>query len=319
MRSSPWPSSWSFSCSLADRRVEAQRPLDGSPWRRLHQPCSLASREPRLAVTNVVTIAGLLATAIASTCARVWSRHAATARMLTRFAAAGMRAVSGFSPARLLLPTLGPCRARRMTRVGGAVSSWFRCRGCCRTPGIGGRRLRPPSRPRHPPRAGIGHVLLGTAFVVVVVGSPRPRRVTAPSARATATSVCSRSHHARTRCRSPGTVRHLAVDPTDRRGTPWRSASSSASRRPQGDPMLIAAGGGCAREESPLRLEVVLHRPVKVEVVLAQVREDESVEADPVETPERGSVRGRLEGDAPVARVSISRRTDAGDRSLRGW
>ncbi len=40
-------------------------------------------------------------------------------------------------------------------------------------------------------------------------------------------------------------------------------------------------------EESPLRLEVLLHRAVQVEVVLAQVREDEDVEADTVEAAKR--------------------------------
>ena len=38
-------------------------------------------------------------------------------------------------------------------------------------------------------------------------------------------------------------------------------------------------------EEAALRLEVLLHRPVKVEMVLAQVREDEDREARAVETP----------------------------------
>ena len=61
---------------------------------------------------------------------------------------------------------------------------------------------------------------------------------------------------------------------------------------PHSSPTFTAAGGGCgAREEPPLRLEVLLHRPVQVEVVLAQVREDERVEADAVEAAERRSVR----------------------------
>ena len=58
-----------------------------------------------------------------------------------------------------------------------------------------------------------------------------------------------------------------------------------------------------AREEAPLRVEVLLHRPVQVEVVLAQVREHERVEADAIEPPQRGSVRARLDRRAPVARV----------------
>ena len=61
-------------------------------------------------------------------------------------------------------------------------------------------------------------------------------------------------------------------------------ASSSASRRPHSSPMLTAAGVGKAPgEELALRREVVLHRLVEVEVVLAEVREDECVEANAVE------------------------------------
>ena len=56
-------------------------------------------------------------------------------------------------------------------------------------------------------------------------------------------------------------------------------------------------------EEPPLRLEVVLHRPVQVEVVLRQVRERERAEADALETAELGAVRGRLHRGAAVARV----------------
>ena len=58
-----------------------------------------------------------------------------------------------------------------------------------------------------------------------------------------------------------------------------------------------------AGEEPPLRLEVVLHRPVQVEVILAQVREDERVEADAVEPSQRGAVRRRLDRRAPVTRI----------------
>ncbi len=57
------------------------------------------------------------------------------------------------------------------------------------------------------------------------------------------------------------------------------------------------------REEPPLRLEVLLHRAVQVEVVLAQVREHEHVEAYAVETAQRGPVRARLDGRAAIARV----------------
>ena len=54
------------------------------------------------------------------------------------------------------------------------------------------------------------------------------------------------------------------------------------------------------REEPPLRLEVLVHRPVQVEVILAEVREHERAEADAVETPERGAVRRRLDRRAAI-------------------
>src|SRR5580765_124000 len=54
----------------------------------------------------------------------------------------------------------------------------------------------------------------------------------------------------------------------------------------------------CAGEELALRGEVVLHRLVKVEVVLAEVREHERVEANTVEAMEHRGVGRRLEGDA---------------------
>ena len=56
-------------------------------------------------------------------------------------------------------------------------------------------------------------------------------------------------------------------------------------------------------EEAPLGLEVLLQRAVKVEMVLRQVREDERVEANPAEPPERRAVRGRFDGGAPVPRI----------------
>ena len=58
-----------------------------------------------------------------------------------------------------------------------------------------------------------------------------------------------------------------------------------------------------AGEQPALRLVVVLHRPVQVEVILREVREDERVEAHPVEPVQRRAVRRGLDGDAPVARV----------------
>ena len=53
------------------------------------------------------------------------------------------------------------------------------------------------------------------------------------------------------------------------------SGSSAASRRPYSSPTLTAAGGR-RDEEAPFRLEVRLHVAVEVEVVLAEVREDEA-------------------------------------------
>ena len=58
-----------------------------------------------------------------------------------------------------------------------------------------------------------------------------------------------------------------------------------------------------AGEEPALRLEVLLHRAVEIEVILAQVREDERVEAHAVEAPEGRAVRAGLDGRAHVARV----------------
>ena len=58
-----------------------------------------------------------------------------------------------------------------------------------------------------------------------------------------------------------------------------------------------------AGEEAPLRGEVLLHGPVQVEVILAQVREDERIEPDPVEPPERCPVRRSLDRRSAVART----------------
>ena len=65
-------------------------------------------------------------------------------------------------------------------------------------------------------------------------------------------------------------------------------------------PASIQVGLG---EEPALGVVVVLERPVEVEVVLAQVREDEDREADPEQALQRGAVGGRLHGGASVARV----------------
>jgi hypothetical protein len=47
---------------------------------------------------------------------------------------------------------------------------------------------------------------------------------------------------------------------------------------------------GGSREQPALGCEVLVHRPVEVEVVLAQVREDERVEADAIEPVQDRSV-----------------------------
>ena len=58
-----------------------------------------------------------------------------------------------------------------------------------------------------------------------------------------------------------------------------------------------------AGEEAALRLVVLLHRPVQVEVVLGEVGEHERVEAHAVEPVEDGAVGRRLDRDARVAGV----------------
>jgi hypothetical protein len=56
-------------------------------------------------------------------------------------------------------------------------------------------------------------------------------------------------------------------------------------------------------EEPALRVEVLLHRAVKVEVVLAQVGEDQHPEADAEQALQGGAVGGGLERARAVARV----------------
>ena len=72
-------------------------------------------------------------------------------------------------------------------------------------------------------------------------------------------------------------------------------------------PLVADVDGGRSRrragEELALRGEVVLHRLVEVEVVLAEVREHERVEANTVEAVEHRRVGRRFEGDAAVAGV----------------
>ena len=59
-------------------------------------------------------------------------------------------------------------------------------------------------------------------------------------------------------------------------------------------PVVAHVHGGRRRlragEQASLRLEVVLHRPMEIEVVLAQIGEDERVEPDSVESSERRTV-----------------------------
>ncbi len=72
-------------------------------------------------------------------------------------------------------------------------------------------------------------------------------------------------------------------------------------------PLVADVHGGRRRvrpdEEPPLGLEVLLQRAVQVEVILREVREDERVETNPTEPPERRAVRGRFDRGAPVPRV----------------
>ena len=65
-------------------------------------------------------------------------------------------------------------------------------------------------------------------------------------------------------------------------------------------PASIQVGLG---EEPALGVVVLLERPVEVEVILAQVREDEDGEADPEQALQRGAVGGGLHGGASVSGV----------------
>ncbi len=72
--------------------------------------------------------------------------------------------------------------------------------------------------------------------------------------------------------------------------------------------MLVPGVDDCERprlreEKPPLRLEVRLHVAVKVEVILAEIREDEDAEAHAVEPVEDGRVRRRLHRARAVAGV----------------
>ena len=74
-------------------------------------------------------------------------------------------------------------------------------------------------------------------------------------------------------------------------------------------PAVCVAHVDCGRrrivteKQPPLRVEVVLHVAVEVEVVPVEVGEDEHCKPDPVETAQRRAVRGRLHRAAAIARV----------------
>ena len=73
-------------------------------------------------------------------------------------------------------------------------------------------------------------------------------------------------------------------------------AAVSSSLRPKASSALTTASAGVlGREQHGLGREVGLHRPVVVEVVLAEVREDGDVVAVAVEAVLREGVRGDLE------------------------
>src|SRR6185503_5160623 len=57
------------------------------------------------------------------------------------------------------------------------------------------------------------------------------------------------------------------------------------------------------REQAPLGPEVLVHRAMKIEVVLAQVREDEHVETNSIETSQCRAVRARLDSRTEIASV----------------
>ena len=200
--------------------------------------------------------------------------------------------------------------ARRARAPHGAP--WRASRACARS-----RRGRRTAAPRRSPRSGPG----------------RPSTLATPSA--IASSSRSSSSPAATAPRTFSTLkqtaqRRLDVDPAgaepaaaSRRARARSGRISASVREPERDerravqaaqlvrepPAPLGAdvhrGGRWLRprEQPPLRLEVLLHRPVQVEVVLAQVREDEHVEANAVETPQRRAVRARLDRGAAVARV----------------
>ena len=85
---------------------------------------------------------------------------------------------------------------------------------------------------------------------------------------------------------------------------------------------LVADVDGRARrrvgeEEPALRLEVGVHRPVEVEVLVREVRERECAQPDAVEAAQLGGVRRRLDDGAAVAGVEHLAEQCAGGRSPR--
>ena len=98
----------------------------------------------------------------------------------------------------------------------------------------------------------------------------------------------------------------LDVDPSKRIGVVDAEGDGVGKARGQSPPVFVADvddRGNAVREQPPLRLEVRLHVAVEVEVVLAQVREDEHGESHPVEPVQLRRVRRRLHRARPVARV----------------
>ena len=210
-------------------------------------------------------------------------------------------------------------RSARPSPSARAARSTVRARRACAR----SRRRRRTAGPRRPPRSDRDTPHRGDA-----VDDRRRRRRRAAARRATAPSTFSTlktpssgvsivdpggaepraaARRARGRRRAP---RRLRRSPNVTSGARPRSTSSSASRRPYGSPTFTAAGGGVDAGEQPaLRLEVLLHVAVQVEVILREVREDERVEADAVEPREVRAVRRRLERDRSSPASSISRKS----------
>ena len=147
-------------------------------------------------------------------------------------------------------------------------------------------------------------------------GTPRQRsmpRATAssstPSSRAPRRAPSAFSTLKRPRSREVDRRRARSAPTLGVVGEPERErvpAARAASRRPYASPTFTAAAARL-REEPPLRGEVRLHRPVEVEVVLRQVREDERREADAVEAaaaPSAIDVASITQARSPASSIS---------------